>query len=306
MFIVFVSIGQCSSADGDCSTCYAVGMRRSTELKDLSACAGMLLAALLGIVAASAGAIAQTSGAIESDEPISTQRAVIRFLTADDYPPFNSRDEEGVLTGLNIDLARAICQELGATCDITARPWNLLLQEIRDGKGDAVAAAHKVTAKALEFVNFSDRYFYTPGRFAVRREMRPVSATPSGLEELKAGVVAGSPHEAYLQRFFPNTAVSAFNTPEIARLALQNRQVDALFGDGISLSFWANGSLSRNCCRLLDGAFFEPAYFGDGLAIGVNKKDRDLLGQINGALERIRESGQFSEFVGRYFPIRVY
>src|SRR6056297_622148 len=99
------------------------------------------------------------------DDPIANQRAVIRFLTADDYPPFNSRDEEGVLTGLNIDLARSICLDLAATCDIQVRPWSNLLEELAAGKADAVIAAHRVTAEALENVDFTERYFHTPARF---------------------------------------------------------------------------------------------------------------------------------------------
>jgi len=249
------------------------------------------------------GAIAQGA---TTDDAIASQRAVIRFLTTDDYPPFNSRDEDGVMTGLNVDLARAICLDLATTCDIQARPWNQLFEDLKDGKGDAVIAAHRVTAEALERVAFTERYFHTPARFAARRDASKIAATPSGLDGLQAGVVAGSPHEAFLTKHFRNTRIKPFTTPELARTALQNQQIDVIFGDGISLSFWANGSLSRNCCHLLQGAYFEPAYFGDGLAIAVAKKDRALRGQLNGALRRVQRSGRFNELVERYFPIKVY
>jgi polar amino acid transport system substrate-binding protein len=118
--------------------------------------------------------------------------------------------------------------------------------------------------------------------------------------------VEGSPHQAYLLRYFRNTQATAYPTAEAAREAMLRGEVDLLFGDGISLAFWANGSLSRNCCRLLPGAFFEPLYFGDGIAIAVGQKDRELRGQINEALKRIKASGRFQELVDRYFPIKVY
>ena len=38
----------------------------------------------------------------------------IQFLTMDGYPPFVFRDPNGRLTGFNVDLARALCQELEA------------------------------------------------------------------------------------------------------------------------------------------------------------------------------------------------
>ena len=37
------------------------------------------------------------------------KRVAIRFLTDSDYPPFNYFDEDNVLTGFNVDVARAIC-----------------------------------------------------------------------------------------------------------------------------------------------------------------------------------------------------
>ena len=250
--------------------------------------------------------LAQFADSPTDGEPIATQRAVVRFLTTDDYPPFNSLDENGVLTGLNVDLARAICLDLATTCDIQVRPWESLLGDIAAGRADAAIAAHRVTAAALKQVAFTERYFYTPARFATHRDMRLIPATPLGMDGLQAGVVAGSPHEAYLTKFFRNTRVKAFNTPEQAQTALQTRQIDTIFGDGITLAFWTNGSLSRNCCRLLEGAYLESAFFGDGLAIAVNPKDRDLLGQLNEALKRVKDSGRFNELVERYFPIKVY
>jgi polar amino acid transport system substrate-binding protein len=98
------------------------------------------------------------------------RRVVIRFLTDSDFPPFNFYDEDGVLVGFNVDLARAICLELGTSCDIKPRPWEELFAGLKRGEADAVIAAHKVTGAALKDVDFTDRYFHTPGRFAGRRE----------------------------------------------------------------------------------------------------------------------------------------
>ena len=40
----------------------------------------------------------------------------IRFLTEDDFPPFNFLLSDGQLAGFNVDLARAICAELDLPC----------------------------------------------------------------------------------------------------------------------------------------------------------------------------------------------
>ena len=66
------------------------------------------------------------------------------------------------------------------------------------------------------------------------------------------------------------------------------------------------GTASKECCELRGGAFLDPKYFGDGLAIAVPKRDQQLKHLINEALQRVRASGRFEELVLRYFPNRVY
>jgi polar amino acid transport system substrate-binding protein len=234
------------------------------------------------------------------------RRVAIRFLTDDDYPPFNYYDEDNVLTGFNIDVARGICLELAAACDIQVRPWQELLAALRRGEADAVIASHAVSASALRAVDFTNRYYNMPARFAGKRATGRLDVTPEGLEGKKIAVAKGTAHEAYLRTFFRDSAVRAFETPELARDALITGAVDLLFDDGVSLAFWLNGTGSKACCEFKGGPFAEPKYFGDGVGIAVNREDVELKMLMNTALKRMRESGRFEELLLRYFPLRVF
>jgi polar amino acid transport system substrate-binding protein len=256
-------------------------------------------------VAAQAPTIAPP--AAEPGEPQQIPRRVaIRFLTDSDYPPFNYYDEDNVLTGFNVDIARAVCLELAAACDIQVRPWAELLTALRRGEADAVIASHAVSASALRMVDFTDRYYHTPARFAGKRNAGRLDATPEGLEGKKIAVTKGSAHEAYLRTFFRDSPIRVFDTPELARDALIGGAADLLFDDGISLAFWLNGTASKACCEFKGGPFGEPKYFGDGVAFAVSREDPQLKGLINAALRRMRESGRYEELVLRYFPLRAF
>ena len=150
---------------------------------------------VLGAAPLTAQGAAGTAGgeASEGDVP---RRVAIRFLTDSDYPPFNYFDEDNVLTGFNVDVARAICLELAAACDIQVRPWSELLPALRRGEADAVIASHAVSASALQIVDFSDRYYHTPARFAGKRDGVRLEVTPDGLEGKKIAVAKGTAHEA--------------------------------------------------------------------------------------------------------------
>ncbi len=244
---------------------------------------------------------------LTSEEPGQpTKRVVVRFLTESDFPPFNFYDEDGVLVGFNVDVARAICLELDTACDIKVRPWGELLPALQRGEADAVIASHAVTPKALASVDFTDRYFYTPGRFVGRLGGEGIEMTPEGLEGKRVGVAKNTAHEALLKAFFRLSAIKSYETADLARDGLIQNEVDYVFDDGISLIFWLHGTASKRCCEMKGGPYLEPKYFGDGIAIAVPKNDQQIKTLINGALARLRADGRLEELVERYFPVKVY
>jgi polar amino acid transport system substrate-binding protein len=234
------------------------------------------------------------------------RRVAIRFLTESDFPPFNYFDEENVLTGFNIDIARAICLELAAACDIQVRPWADLLPALQKGEADAVIASHTASPNLLKAFDFSEPYYFTPGRFVAKRGFTDLEITPEGLEGRRIAVARQTAHEAYLRAFFRDSSIRTFETAELARDALVTGAVDLLFDDGISLAFWLNGTASKACCEFRGGPFLEPKYFGDGVGIAVKRGDAQLKGMIDGALKRLRQSGRYEELLLRYFPLRVF
>jgi polar amino acid transport system substrate-binding protein len=281
---------------------------RSAKLRRLRACriathlAGLFLLAGLAVAAA-----AQVAPPSDNPPPAAPERRVVlRILTDGEYPPFNYFDDEGVLTGFNVDLARALCLELNVTCDIQARNWEELLPAVARGEADAVLAGHVVSARALKSVDFTDRYFHTAARFAARRDGAKLEITPDGVEGKRVGVARGTAHEAFLAEFFRLGRIQAFDTPELAREALSQGKIDLLFDDGIGLALWINGTVSKECCELRGGPFLEPRYFGEGVAIAIRKSEPQLKSDLNAALKRTRASGRFDELVLQYFRTRLY
>ncbi|MBS0270345.1 MAG: transporter substrate-binding domain-containing protein [Proteobacteria bacterium] len=286
-------------------------MTARKRVRDIFLAATALMALAIGYsVKAVSGDAAPVRVAATStppaDDAAPTRRVVIRFLTDSDFPPFNFYDEDGVLVGFNVDLARAICLELGTSCDIKARPWEELFTDLKKGEADAVIAAHKVTVSALKDVDFTDRYFHTPGRFAGRKDEPQVEMSPSGLDGKRIAVARGTAHEAFLKAFFRDSPLAIYENADLAREALAAGKADFIFDDGISLAFWLNGTLSRQCCEMRGGPYLEPKFFGDGIAIAVPKSDPGIRLLLNKALDRVRASGRFEELVQRYFPVRIY
>lgn len=227
----------------------------------------------------------------------------IRFLTEDDYPPFNFLSPDGQLAGFNIDLARAICAELELTCTIQRRSWELLIPALNDNSGDAVIASLAINNETRKEADFTTPYLLTPGRFVTRRDSVLKSATASTLDDRSVAVVAGSRHEAFLKTFYPRATLTPYETPALARDALKKGRVQAHFGDAITLSYWLNGAEAENCCEFKDGAFTDARFFGDGIGIAVRKGNTQLRRALDYALARIARRGTFGELYLKYFPV---
>jgi polar amino acid transport system substrate-binding protein len=240
------------------------------------------------------------------ERPDLSRVTLIRFITEIDYPPFNYSGPDGNPAGLNVDLARMVCEELKIACTVQMRRFDTLLPSLVDNRGDAVMASIAVTPEARKLADFSDPYYRTPGRFAARRDAAINDVRPEQLEGKKVAVVAGTAHEAFLKALFTEVDVRPYDTPERTREALRKGEVDLLFGDGISLAFWLNGTDSENCCAFRGGPFIESRYFGEGVGIAVKRGNDTLRQAFNWALFRLWEKGRFSDLWLRYFPISPF
>ncbi len=240
------------------------------------------------------------------DRPDLSRITVIRFLTETDYPPFNFTGPDGNPAGFNVDLARAICEEIKVPCTIQMRRFETLIDAINANRGDAIIASIAVTPQVRAKLDFSDPYYRAPARFVSRRDGVMAEVRPEYLSGKKIGAISGSAHEAYLKSLFTDALVVGFANDEALRLALRRNEVDMIFGDAIALAFWINGTDSGDCCAFSGGPFVESRYFGEGVGIGV-KRGNDVLRQaLNWAMFRLWEKGRYTDLWLRYFSVSPF
>ncbi len=240
------------------------------------------------------------------DKPSTAFLQLIRFVTDDDYPPYGLTLPDGTLTGFNVELARAICKELSITCTVQARRFDTIAEAINSGKADAAIASMAITQKARESLLFSHPYYRTPARFAAQKEGGPEKIGPQALADITVGVVRNTAHAAFLQRFFPKAKPKLYADPRAMLAALKSGEVKIIFGNGVSLAIWLNGTIADGCCTFRGGPYTESYYFGEGVGIAVRKDNQALKQALDYALQQIAEKGIYSELYLKYFPIGFY
>ncbi len=240
-----------------------------------------------------------------NDRPDMTRVGAIRFATEEDFAPFHYRNGGGALAGFDVDLARAICDELKVPCSIQMRRFDKLLDALDQNQSDAVLGAHQLTTELRQRFEVSDRYFVVPARFVVRRS----ASSPGDVAALRGrtiGVVANTSHAAFLTAFFRTSDVRTFADEPTLREALISGQVDAAFGNALALSDLVHGPEGTACCRFLGGPYTESRFFGEGMAIVMKKGNQPLRAAVNYALQRLWDRGVYREIYLKHFPVSLF
>ena len=240
------------------------------------------------------------------DRPETSNIRVIRFVTEDDYPPFGFALPDGSLSGFNIDLARALCEELRVQCTVQPRRWDTMVEAIEQGRGDAAVASIAITPANRLRVDFTAPYYKTPARFVARNAVAIAEPGPDTLAGKTVGVVARSAHEAYLRAFFPRVSLRAYDNALALRSALKRNEVEIAFGDGVAFALWLNGTDASGCCAFRGGPFTESRFFGEGVGIAVRKDNQPLRRALDYALKRLSERGVYADLYLKYFPVGFY
>ncbi len=232
----------------------------------------------------------------------------LRFLTTTDFPPFNFIDRKKRLTGFHIDLARAVCAELGilAKCQIQALPWNELEAALERGDGDAIIAGLEITAQSRAKYEFSRPYLHIPARFAAKRGAALAEPMTRAVRGKTTGVIAGSQHAKWFAEAFKGAKTQEFPDKAAAFEALKSGKVDIVLTDAVSLAFWLVSQDLADCCAFAGGPYLSESYFGHGMAIAYAKGRSDLAAATDYALKELNDKGEFAELYLRYFPLSLY
>lgn len=230
---------------------------------------------------------------------------VIRIGTEAAYPPFAMITPEGELAGFDVDIARALCAAAAFECEIVSHSFDGLIPGLNAKKFDAIVASMAITDERRKHVDFTEKYYVSPGRF-VARQGADIEISPAGLAGEVACVQGASIHESYLRGSFPDLDIKTYGTQQEAVMDLIAGRCDVLLGEALSLS----GDLLQTP----EGAGFvylgesvsDPRWYGEGAGIAVRKGDSELASAFNRAIETIRANGAYAEINDKYFDFDIY
>ena len=219
-------------------------------------------------------------------------------------PPYNFFDGDK-LEGFEIDLGRDLCRRMELSCSFVAQDWDSLIPGLLAHRYDAIMAAMEITPQRLGQIAFSDPYVRLPSSFLVRKSSDLSAATPQALAGHTIGVEQGGTHQAYLDHVYPHSHIRKYGSLSDALLDLEVGRVDAVVGDKDAIVTFLDTRRDAACCKILADVPRDPAYFGDGIGIGLRTEDDQLRLAFNHALAQCIDDGTFANISARYFSFPI-
>jgi polar amino acid transport system substrate-binding protein len=251
-------------------------------------------------LAISAAAIAFTMGAAHAQDATK-----ITIASEGAYPPFNNLTPDGKLEGFDIDIGKALCEEMKAECTFVTQDWDGMIPALQADKFDAVIASMSITPERLKQVDFSKKYYNTPPGIAVPKDSDIKDVTPESLKGRTLGVQGSTSHSNFAEAKYSGSDIKMYPTADEYKLDVSNGRIDAVMDDSVVLGQWLDSDAGA-CCKLLGQITPDVAIHGPGAGVTVKKGNTALADKFSEAIAAIRKNGKYKEINDKYFKFDVY
>jgi arginine/ornithine transport system substrate-binding protein len=230
----------------------------------------------------------------------------IRIGVEGAYPPFSSITPEGKLVGFDIDIARALCEEMKAECTLVQSDWDGIIPSLLARKYDAIIAAMSITEDRKKKVAFTGRYLNTPVKFAAHKNFL-IRVLKGEQWKKKIGVQRATVFDTYItDNFGDKVEIVRYGNQEEAYLDLKAERLDLILNDGLGIEEAFLTKPGNEDFELIGPDLYGGKWFGEGAGIAIRKQDKDLVEKFNAAIDAIRANGTYKKIQDKYFDFDVY
>ncbi|MBA4118241.1 MAG: amino acid ABC transporter substrate-binding protein [Candidatus Puniceispirillum sp.] len=216
------------------------------------------------------------------------KKETLTFGTCADYPPFEYV-ENGVLTGLDIEIAKELAKELGKEVRFENMSFGAILASLSAGKVDAAISTITATPERAAAFDFTPPYYdETISTLSLQSAQ---IANAKDLEGKRVACQMGATTQMWLAKHVPSATLLAFDTTNQAVEAVKARQCDAALVDTAQAS--AFQKVNPELTHALVGET------GSGYAIAT-KKGSKLTKELTQAMARLKEKGVLKELVAKW------
>lgn len=224
--------------------------------------------------------------------------------TCADYAPYEfhtEKDGKDIIVGFDVEIARAVAQDMGAELVIRDMDFDGLLAALVSGSVDIVLAGMTPTDERRQNVDFTDIYYTAEQGIIIRSaDAKLYADSPLGLADKMIGAQRGTIQVGIAKTEIKGVAESDMEKqhkqikelPKLPDLImeLKSGKVDAVI---VELPVAQNYVAVHDDLMLASYTFKDSA---GGSAAAVKKGEQKLLEAVNASLNTLKTTGKISQF----------
>ena len=266
---------------------FAIGM--------LAACGGGGTQQGGGETPQGSGSVAPAGSGSSSAAPSAAGK---KFVIATDmgFYPFEFEEADGTISGIDMDLIRAIAEDQGFEIDLHYVGWDAAIAECQAGQADGMIAGASITEdRKNQGWIFSDGYYVATQIMAVKAD-----SDIQGFEDLKGKKVAvknGTMSDQYatsIAEEYGFEVVRLKTSPDLYQ-QVDGGQADACMDDTPVVQYYINDGKFNG--KTVASTENNPADYG--LAI-FNADNQELVDLFNAGLANLKKNGKYDEILEKY------
>lgn len=225
------------------------------------------------------------------------ESGVLRVGVDPTFPPFALAEGDAV-EGIDVDLTRALAEEMGLRAEFTYFGYDGLYDALTTGQVDALISALVIAPERTKDVAYSTPYF--DAGLILIYSAREGGIT--GMADLNGRVVAvelgalGHVEALNWQSRLPSMEIRTYDGADEAPAAVASGAADAALVDGVSGRLY----LREHTADGHDLTYLDQPIVSEPYAIAVRIADRQLLEELNRALSALDNNGTLDQIVGGY------
>ncbi|MEK3993448.1 transporter substrate-binding domain-containing protein [Psychrobacillus sp. FSL K6-2365] len=208
------------------------------------------------------------------------------------YPPFNYLDDNGELTGFDVDISNEIAKRLGVKAYFITSKWEGLIGGLKADKFDIIIGQMTVTEERKKSVDFTDPYVITGSVLITREETNDISKLED-IKGKKVGVGGGTTFEE-IANSVEGADVKLYKAFSDYLEDLKNERLDVIINDQLLVSY----NIKENNLPIKVASDILKV---DEVGMAVNKGNADFVEKVNEALSEMKEDGTYNEIYKKWF-----
>lgn len=233
------------------------------------------------------------------DDPLARirSRGALVVATEAEFKPFEYVTPTGEIVGFDVDLVRALAEDLGVTLVLRNVRFESIVAELATGKVDLIASGMTVTPERAKSVLFSEPYFFTKTCLLVSSKRRDDVRSIADLNrpERVLAVKESTTGATTAALRCPKARIVSHKTENAAALDVAEGRADAFLYD---LS-----SVREHQRQHPDATFLleEPVTY-EPYALAVRPDEPALKARVDALLRALRADGRLEAIFRRHAP----